>query len=619
MALLSNLIENSFADIPSLSGVYLMKNKKGDIVYVGKALNLKNRVRSYFVKSGDSRYYVQFLTDNVYAIDYIITNSEKEAFLLENSLIKHHNPKYNIQLRDDKSFLGIKIDLKQRYPKLELIRTRHLQKDKALYFGPFYSSNDLKDTLKIIHDIFPLRRCSDNVMKSKTRPCLMHDIGKCLAPCCLTIDETVYKNYLDQTILFLQGKTDDIVKSLTSLMNKCSENMEFEKAANIRDKIYLLQRTLARQQVSELKNINRDVISHYYSDDEILFIILFYRSGSLIANQTFKFKIYDQDIDEVYHSFISQYYSSQRFIPNEIITSVVPQNKELLEEWLTEQRGTKVEILTPQRGDKKSIIELAEKNAQELFKADKKKIFDAETILSNIQKKLNLNNLPNHIECFDISNIQGTDAYGSMVCFKEGKPSKKDYRIFKIKSVEGPDDYSSMKEVITRRYQRIINEGQQLPDLVLIDGGKGQLNITVEVFNELGIHDVNLAGIAKIKLISRSSKNEKTEERFFLPKRKNPITFRKGSAELLLLEYIRDEAHRFAITHHKKERIKKSLTSVLDQIENVGEKRKKALLKHFGSLTKIKSASLEELIKSKIIPEKTAKDIFNFFNKTNNT
>lgn len=618
MILLKDTKEISFSDIPTSPGVYIMKDQNGEVIYVGKAVNLRNRIRQYFSISGDSRFSIRYLVPQIYSIDYIVTSSEKEAFLLENTLIKHHKPKFNIDLRDDKSFLGIRIDTKQDFPRIELVRIHSIKKDNALYFGPFSSGKSVREMLRLINKYFPLRRCTAAAFKHRSRPCLMYQIKQCLGPCSNLVNKDQYHTIVKQIILLLQGKSDELIKELTVQMNEYSQMVKFEEAAAIRDKIFAIKSTIEQQYVTELKNRNRDIIVHYMSGEMILIIVLFYRAGSLVSHKDFQFKIYDQTQEEIFYSFISQFYSPRRYIPEEVITSAAPQEKELLEEWLTDQCGKAVHILTPQRGEKRKLIELALKNAEEIYKIKKDRVCDTERILHTIQEKLLLTKLPLHIECFDVSNIQGKMAYGSLVCFNNAEPSKNDYRLFRIKTVSGSDDFAMMHEVIFRRYKRSLKEGIELPDLIIVDGGKGQLNSAVEVFKELGIKQLNIVGMAKIKTIKKSEMKqcvvpEKSEERFFLPNRKNPIILRKGSAPLLLLQRIRDEAHRFAITHHKKLRKKAVLTSALDSILQIGDKRKKALLKYFGSVEKIKRAQLEELEQSGIVPKSIARKIYEFF------
>lgn len=607
-------------DFPSVPGVYLMKDEKDEVIYIGKAKNLRQRLRAYFQEaSGDQRLFIPFLRRRVQSVDFMVTGNEKEALLLENTLIKKHKPRYNIKLRDDKTYVSLRINPKAQYPRLEIVRRRE-PGDGAVYFGPFSSAAALKETLRFVQRIFPLRMCKDSQFRNRSRPCLLYDVGKCLAPCVKPVGEKDYRKLVEGVILFLQGKKEEVVKYLEKLMQEYADKLKFEQAALIRDKIQAIKKTIEHQKVASYRELTLDAIGFARDCARFQVTVLHYRQGLLEESRDFAFTVYEQEEGELLHAFIGQFYGAEKFIPSEIIVAIEPEDKETLEEWLSELRGGKVKILVAQRGEKREIVELAVENARRKLASEKEKSAGDENLLEKVQQALGLKRLPRRIECFDISNIMGTEAVGSMVSFYNAKPDKANYRRFKIRSVAEPNDYEMMKEVVGRRYQRLRAENKEMPDLILLDGGKGQLNIAAQVLRELEIRDVSLAAIAKgrdpFARVKRPTtgdqkpQTKKESDHVYLPNRKNPLNLRSGSAVLLFLQRIRDEAHRFAIIYHKKLRSKRQFRSELETIPGVGAKRRTVLLQHFGSIEGIKKASVEELTKVKGITRTLAEGIY---------
>jgi excinuclease ABC subunit C len=598
MAFLTELEKNP-GTIPASPGVYMMKSKAGEIIYVGKAKDLRARLRTYF-RDGDSRHSIKFLMARVVAVDFIVTNNEKEALLLENTLIKQHRPRYNIRLKDDKTYVSLRLDPREDFPRLTIVR--RYRRDGALYFGPYSSAAAVRDTLRTIQEIFPIRRCPDHVFRNRTRPCLNCQMGRCTGPCCGLISKEEYHKLVDEVVLFLKGRNDDLVRELKGRMEQASAALEFERAARLRDRLRAIEQTLEKQQAVSAAGFDRDVFGLYSADSEVHITVLFIRDGKLIETGSYTFRRKQMTVAEVFSSFITQFYSADRDVPTDILVPVDVEDAGLLEEVLTERRGRKVTVHCPKRGEKVRLVEMAAKNAEDSATA-RRAAADLESAgLAALGKKLRLPRVPSRIECVDISNIGGTDAVGSLVTFDDGKPNKSRYRRYRIKSVSGADDYGMMKEVLTRRYTRALAEND-LPDLLIVDGGKGQLSIAVAVLRELGVEGVTVAALAK-------PAHEGEHDKVFLPGRKNPVRFPASSAALHLLQRIRDEAHRFAVTYHRKLRDRSRLRSVLTDVPGVGEKRKKALLAHFGSLQQVKQASVEELGAVPGIPDSLARRVY---------
>ncbi|HSA58954.1 MAG TPA: excinuclease ABC subunit UvrC [bacterium] len=544
------------ADFPNAPGVYLMKDAQGRVVYVGKAIDLKKRVQSY-LKEKDERYQVKFLMARVADIELVVTDSEKAAFLLENTLIKKHKPRYNIQLKDDKSYVSIKLSLKDRFPRLYV--TRSIKKDGSLYFGPYSSAAASRETVEFIEKYFRLRSCSDTEFANRVRPCLQYQIHRCDAPCVGWIGEAEYGGLVDQVKLFLQGRKKDLVKILEGQMREQSDREEFEKAAATRDVVSSIRETLERQSVDRHTWLDQDAIGIHREGDRMTFCVLMVREGKVWESLLYHVKGQGED-EDVLASFVNQFYGEDRSLPDEILLPRFLESQGTLSQIFSEKRGEKTEVLNPQRGDRVDLLDLAHRNAEEGFQRRAKKGEEIRDILTGLQEELGLQNFPRRMECFDISNTGGRQSVGSLVSFVDGMPFKDGYRRFKIKTVEGPNDFASMKEVLRRRLSRLALEGDEgqkweKPDLLVIDGGKGQLSMAEAALRELNITGFDLIALAKEK------DHPSEQDRVYLPGRKNPVLLGRHSGLLHLLMRLRDEAHRFAIAYHRKLRGKKFLSS----------------------------------------------------------
>ncbi|EGQ7256118.1 excinuclease ABC subunit UvrC [Enterococcus faecalis] len=581
-------IKNKLALLPDQPGCYLMKDKNGTIIYVGKAKILKNRVRSYFRGSHDTK--TERLVSEIDDFEYIMTESNIEALLLEINLIHKNNPKYNIMLKDDKTYPFIKIT-NEKYPRLMI--TRKVLKDKALYFGPYPDVNAANETKKLLDRLFPLRKCNP----SQKTPCLYYHLGQCLCPYAFDVDPQVYKDMVEEIKGFLSGGHTEIQDRLQEKMAYAAAHMEFEKAAEFRDQIKAIETVMTRQKMMNVDLIDRDVFGYAVDKGWMCVQVFFVRQGKLIERDVSIFPFYD-DASEAFLTFIGQFYQeNEHFVPKEVL---IPDDidKESVEALLV------TKVLQPQRGEKKKLVKLASKNAavalNEKFDLIVRK---QERTIGAVEKLGNAMNIPApiRIEAFDNSNIMGTNPVSAMVVFIDGRPAKNEYRKYKIKTVQGPDDYASMREVIYRRYSRVLKEGLPFPDLILIDGGKGQVDVAKDVLaNQLGV-DIPVAGLAK-------NDKHKTSELLFGPNLE-VVPLERNSQEFFLLQRIQDEVHRFAITFHRQLRSKNSFASKLDNIEGLGPKRKKNLLKEFKSLKNITAASVEELRKAGL-PETVAKNVY---------
>ena len=589
-----------------------MKDAKHKVIYVGKAKNLKNRVKSYFQKNTDNRLYTEYLVRRVADIDFVLTETEKEALILENNLIKQFKPKFNINLRDDKTFISIKLEVNKQFPYPKVVR--QIENDGAMYFGPYASSRAVRETLRYINDTIPIRKCPDNVFKNRVKPCLYYQIHRCLGPCCDLVDEATYQGLIDQVVLILKGKQEDLIGILKEQMYEESKTMRYEKAAKIRDRIRAIEETVEKQRIHSMTFVDRDVFGYYRAGNEVHIEVMFIRSGNMEDVASYHFSTNHNTIEEVFRSFLNQFYSQTRFIPSEVIIPVQSADAKLLEEWLSERKGKKVEVIYPQRGDKVRLVEMAQKNAENAYLVSRVHEEDFARTLHSLKETLKLRQVPERIECFDISNIFGKQAVGSMVTFERGKPNKSRYKRFKIKTVGQIDDYAMMYEVLTRRCKRAVEEGD-LPNLIIVDGGKGQLGVALKVFEELAIGNVDLIALAKGRTES-SVTGEKIGEQVFLPHISEPIMLSPSAPELLFLDKVRDEAHRFAITYHRKLRDKEYYKSPLDEIPGIGAARKKALMKCFGSIEGIRNATIEQLTEISKLPSKQANEIYHYFNTT---
>ena len=579
---------------PQAPGVYQMFGEKDEILYVGKAKQLRNRLRSYFSSGGDGRLHIPLLMEKVQRIETIITDTEKEALLLENTLIKKHRPRYNIDLRDDKTYVSVRIDVADPFPMMQVVR--QVKNDGAQYFGPYSSASAIRETLKEIYRIFPLRHSSIERCRKRGRPCLFHQIGQCSAPCHGKITQSDYRKLVTGVIQLLEGRESEVVNQLQQRMEQAAEDLRFEDAARLRDQIGAIEKSIERQKVTAHGGGNQDVIGLHQDGGEVEVTLLFIRQGRLIGRRSYPLE-WKLDLPELLSGFLQEYYSRQVVMPDQLLLPFAIESADLLGEWLSEKRGKKVRLLAPQRGEKRRLCLLAQRNALESYRQRGQRQQAREQLLEELQTRFHLPSFPERIECYDISNVQGDQSVGSMVVLLGGEPATAEYRRFKIKTVVGADDYASLREVLQRRLQRGVEE-DNLPDMILIDGGKGQLGVLTTVLEEFELGaKIGAVGIAKSRVMAnvRGKAVERSEERFFLPGRKNPISFRRGSANLFLLERLRDEAHRFAITYHRKLRNKASLHSSLEDIPGVGPARRKALLKYFGSLKKIRAAALEDL------------------------
>lgn len=600
-------------NFPEKPGAYIMKDKKGEVIYVGKAVSLKNRVRSYFQSPKNQPIKVSKMVSKIEDIEYIVTDNEVEALILECNLIKYHRPKYNILLRDDKQYPYIKITINEAYPRLLVVRK--VKRDGARYFGPYVNSGAMRETIDIIRRIFPIRNCKKDLsnVPIKDRPCLNFHIERCLAPCQAKVSEKDYNEIIQNIIMFLEGRQEDLIKILKEKMHISAKNLDFERAAVLRDQIRAMERTLEKQKIVSTDMKNRDVIAMARGFDIVCILVFFIRKGKLLEREPFFIKNTDgTDRKEILTSFIKQFYNNASFIPKEVIIDEDINDQEVISKWLREKKGSKVNIIIPQRGEKRKLCDLVAENAVSHLKQyeHKEDIKNAKKhkALEGLKTYLNLKELPQRIEAFDISNIQGANSVASMVVFEDGEPKKQDYRKFKIRTVDGPNDFESMREVVKRRFNRALLKDKKftkLPDLLLIDGGKGQLKYARSALEELDLEYIPTVAIT-----------EKTDH-IFMEDQTDPIIMPEDSESLLLLQRIRDEAHRFALSFHRSLRSKKNVHSILDDIPGIGKVRRLSLLKTFGSIHGIRKASLEELEKAPSMNKKVAKAVYDYFNKKN--
>ena len=622
---ISDRLKEILARVPTDPGVYLMKDRKGRIIYVGKATNLKARVRSYFNRT-DTRDFVPLLGRILGDIETVVVNNEKEALLLENNLIKQHQPRFNVKLADDKNFLVLRLDPKARYPRLEV--TRRLGQDGAKYFGPYHSATSCRATLAVVNRHFKLRTCTDHVLNSRKRPCLQYQIKRCDAPCVFPIANEEYAKQVQDVSLFLEGKDDELLKRLTGRMREAAAAEQYEIAGAVRDQIKALEKTLEEQRVVSADMRDQDVFGLYREGEFVEIVVLSVRNGKLLGRRNFSLKGQEFPTQEILSSFVSLYYDLGAFVPDEVLLPEAVEDVAAKAEWLSEKRDARrgVDVLVPQRGPRHDLVVLAQKNAASSFVTRRDKSRDAEAALEKLQQRLSLKRLPRRIECFDISHIQGTATVASMVVFLDGEPAKGEYRTFKVKSATN-DDFASMYEVLSRRFRRSKGaEGQQgappqpkktgwvTPDLLVIDGGKGQLSTAAAALRDaqidLGMNGMDVVALAKER---EDDKGEKQPDRVFRLNAKDPMKLRPNSAELFLLSRIRDEAHRFAVTFHKKLRRRRTLRSALEDVPGVGQKRKRELLKHFGSLKNVRAAGVEELLRAPGMSRAAAEAVVRYF------
>jgi len=602
---LTNLIVQQLNQLPSNPGVYLFKDAEGTILYVGKAANLRNRVKSYFGSRQKLPHKLQHMVARIHDLDYFITTSEQEALILELNLIKHHHPYYNVRLKDDKTFPYLKIALNEEWPRVYI--TRHPAQDGGRYFGPFASAKSIRQTMKIIKRIFPFRSCSKPITETDSRPCLWYHVGKCLAPCIGAVSKEEYSKVIKQVILFLEGKQGRVVKLIENQMNKAAKELEFEKASLLRDQIQAIHEVIEGQRIATTVNGEQDVIAFAQDKDQAYVQIFFIRSGKMIGRESFVLQgTRSEEPPQIITSFIKQFYQSSVSIPPLLLLQYPVEEQPIIEEWLRNKRGNKVSIIVPQRGNKKRLVDIVAENAQQgLAQLKIKQLATPDTMekaLNEIARELRLPHSPLRMEGYDISNIQGTSAVGSMVVFEKGKPKPAHYRRFRIKTVSGANDYAMLNEVIKRRFKHSGSTSTSgswitFPDLVLIDGGKGQLSSAQAALHEAGVTSIPIASLAK------------ENEYLFIPQETKPIILPHTSPGLQLLQRLRDEAHRFALGYHQKIRRKQTFASAFDTITGIGPKRKRTLLRKFGSARALQQASTEELASVQGISQSLARRI----------
>ncbi|MGV8074234.1 MAG: excinuclease ABC subunit UvrC [Syntrophobacteraceae bacterium] len=594
---------------PHLPGVYLFRDQDRTVIYVGKALDLRKRVGSYFRGIGTASVKTRALLSKATDLEYVVTSTEKEAFLLEASFIKKYRPRYNVILRDDKNYPALRIDSRDPFPRLEIVR--RFQKDGALYFGPYPSGYAVRETLRLLNRFFPLRQCKGKNLIVRKRPCLNYSLGRCLGACAGKISQEDYGKMVDEVILFLQGKTDVLQQQLQQRMAEASANLEFERAAFYRDRLKGIASMLEKQHIVSDRFQNRDVLGIYQEDTTTEVIILFIRQGVLIGQRGYSFKPAG-DPDEVFTSFIQQYYGEGQYIPDEILVPVQLESEGVLEEWLTELKGRRVRVWPARRGERRHLLELAASNARQRFLSRRKWQARADALIEGLQRVLKLPRPPVRMACVDISNIQGRHAVGALVVFMDGRPEKSSYRHYRIESKHEPDDPAMMAEVVERLLTKEPELGESL-DLLVLDGGKGQLGRIHHLMKELGaVERLPVIALAKEQDADIGEKGRGFYEKIYLPGRKNPLFLSKYPDLLHLLMRLRDEAHRFAISHYKNLHRNELIASALDSIKGVGAKRRQILLQQFGSLEALQKASVDEIDDIPGISRIVAENIKNF-------
>ena len=608
----STQLEGQLEALPANPGVYLFKDVEGKIIYVGKAANLSNRVKSYFTAYNNLPSKTQQLVSRINDFEFMVTNSEQEALILECNMIKKYHPRYNVRLKDDKTFPYLKIAINEDWQGVYI--TRRFRKDGARYFGPFASAGSVRKTLRLIKKIFPFRSCTKAIDGKDKRPCLDYYIHRCLGPCIGAVSKEEYKKVIDQVILFLEGKRELVLQELNSKMRAAAKQLQFEKAALLRNQIQAIEKVIEGQKIAITLRGEQDVIALAQNEGQACVEVFFIRNNKLVGRDHFVMEgLHDERPEQVITSFVQQYYASASYIPTLILLQYSLDEISVLSEWLKQQRGDSVKLQVPQRGTKKQLVDMVAENASRNLQLAQAKQMNPETITASLQElkdKLRLPRIPLRIECYDISNIQGALPVGSMVVLEKGLPKLAQYRRFRIKTIVGTNDYAMIQEVLRRRFKRATiarSDGDKaslrkdswtiIPDLILVDGGKGQLNAALEIRQESGIDSIPIAGLAK------------ENEDVFISGERDPVDIPKDSPALHLLQRARNEAHRFAISYHQKLRRKENITSVLDNVPGIGPKRKKALLKRFGSIKAIREASPEELSQVEGITSALAKKV----------
>jgi excinuclease ABC subunit C len=603
--------------LPAEPGVYLFRDAGGQVLYVGKAQSLRARVRSYFTRGGDGRHRIQSLVPRIRELEVVVTTNVKEALLLENELIKKHHPRFNVGLRDDKNYLGLRLDPRVRHPRFT--ETRRFRQDGATYLGPYTSSGALRETLHVIQKLFPLRTCTDAVFSSyrrKGRPCLEHSVGRCAAPCCNRISDEAYGELVDGAVLFLRGRVGDLVRRLREQMTAAAAEERFEEATRLRDRLLAIERTVERQAMISTRLVNRDVFGLVRQGDRIEVQVLHVRQGKLLGNSTHSFRDVRLDDAEVLASVVAQFYDGDRDLPREVLLPFEVEGPETLEEVWRERAGRVVRLLVPRRGERRQLVQVALRNAElALEERARRERSHLETI-EVLQQALRLPRLPQRIECYDISHLHGAMHVGSRVMFVDGLPHKNGYRRYKIRDSGHGDDYAAIREVLRRRVQRL--DQDPAPDLLLLDGGKGHLNTANAVLGDAGITEIPLAAIAKEREEGAGGSRVRRHgglkrEKVFLLNVKDPVILLADSPALLLLQRVRDESHRFAIEYHRKLRSQRALRSVLDELPGIGPAKRQALLRGLGSLQQVRAASEEELARIPKITRADAALVYRFF------
>ena len=591
--------ETDLERIAAAPGVYLMKDRDGVIFYVGKAANLRARLRQYFGATSDRRFFVGLLDRLLADVEVILTSNEKEALILENELIKKHQPRFNVELKDDKNFLHLRIDDRAEWPRIDVVRRP--RKDGAKYFGPYHSASKIRETLKLVERHFQLRNCDDLSFKNRVRPCLQYQIKRCPGPCVLPVNRADYQQGVNDVALFLQGRRGELAEQLEAKMREAAEQLEFERAARYRDQMLAVSGSLEKQQIIQASALDQDVFGLYRQGSHVDVAALFVRRGRLEGSRSFSFTDQEVPDTEVLGSFLNLYYHAGNDVPDEVVLPLTLESADAFAERLTELRGRKTAVRAPSRGPGRRLVEMAEKNAEQAFFQARRAEAMQNGALVKLKTRLHLANLPFRIECYDISIFQGAAAVASRVVFEGGVPKRADYRHYKIREVEGTDDFAMMREVLLRRLRRGLEpEGNDpLPDLLVVDGGKGQLGVAVAVATDLGVEGMDIVGLAKARVLEGQSDATggtlRSSERVFLPGRRDPIPLLSHTDELHLMTFLRDEAHRFAITFHRKVRQKSTLKTALDEVPGIGPARSRVLLRQFGSVERLAAATDAEI------------------------
>ncbi len=587
-------LKSESKNLPKKPGIYFFKDKGGEVIYIGKARSLKDRVRSYFLPTSDAK--IKKILSETEEIDFILTDSAKEAAFLENNFIRQHQPKFNLRLKDDKSFPYLKLTLQEKFPAIYL--TRRVEEDGAKYFGPFSPAHQARNTIHLSAKYFGVRTCQEAIPGKRKRPCLDYDLKLCSAPCVEYISESDYRESIKNALLFLEGRTEKLLKILKKKMQEAAARQEFEQAAHWRDIIRTIEEIKAKPKLISVGMENKDIFGYSRENKNVTLYVFFMRKGKVIESEDIFFQEKEDIADkEILSNYLKKFYEHRKSMPDKILLPFAPEEKDGILKRVSNLRGEKIEIIVPRKGKNKKLVDLAISNAEILLR----KKYEGFTPLMEIKKIFNLKSIPERIEGFDISNIGGEESVGSLVVFENGQPQKNDYRKYKIKTVAGPNDVASLQEVIRRRYKRILEEKKDFPDLILVDGGKGQLNAARGALEDLGVGHLPVVSLAK------------KEEIIFAPNRKKGISLERTSPALKLFQNIRDEAHRFAISFHRLRREKRSFESRLDNIPGLGKKRKAALLDKYKDLKEIKKAAPEDL--AKIIGTKTTQALLSELNK----